>query len=55
VGKVESTLQKASGVLEITLNISPEKAQELKQMIANAGVSAFPLGKKGLAYVSKIR
>ena len=55
VGKVESTLQKASGVLEITLNISPEKAQELKQMIANAGVSAFPLGKKGLAYVSRIR
>lgn len=48
-------LTKASGQLEITLDIDIAKAKELKQMIDNAGVSSFYLGKKGLAYVSDIR
>ena len=48
-------LTKASGQLEITLDIDVAKAKELKQMIDNAGVSSFYLGKKGLAYVSDIR
>lgn len=48
-------LTKASGTLEITLDIDLPKAMELKQMIDNAGVSSFYLGKKGLAYVSDIR
>lgn len=47
-------LTKASGQLEITLNIDLDKAQDLLQKIENAGVSSFYLGKKGLAYVSAI-
>lgn len=54
-GKVKHILTKASGQLEITLDIDVAKAKELKQMIDNAGVSSFYLGKKGLAYVSDIR
>lgn len=48
-------LTKADGQLEITLDITTDKAKELKQMIDNAGVSSFYLGKKGLAYVTDIR
>ncbi len=54
-GEVVSLLTKASGQLEINLDIEQEKAKELKTMIDNAGVSSFYLGKKGLAYVSRIR
>ncbi len=54
-GEITSTLTKASGTLEITLDITKEKAKELAQLIENAGVSAFYLGKKGLAYVSDIK
>lgn len=54
-GKVKHILTKASGQLEIILDIDVAKAKELKQMIDNAGVSSFYLGKKGLAYVSDIR
>ena len=53
-GQVTSMLTKASGVLEITLDIKREKAKELKKMIEDAGVSSFYLGKKGLAYVTNI-
>ncbi len=55
LGEVTSTLTKASGQLYITLNVDREKGMEIKQMIENAGVSSFYLGKKGLAYVSNIR
>ncbi|EKD54496.1 MAG: hypothetical protein ACD_60C00079G0049 [uncultured bacterium] len=54
-GEVVSMLTKASGILEIQLDISTEKATQLKEMIEAAGVSSFYLGKKGLAYVSEIR
>jgi len=54
IGEVKSMLTKASGQLEIKLDIDINKAIELKTMIDNAGVSAFYLGKKGLAYVSHI-
>jgi hypothetical protein len=54
-GEVTSILTKASGQLEITINVDQQKGQEIKDLIDNAGVSAFYLGKKGLAYVSKIR
>jgi len=54
-GKVRRMLTKASGQLEIHLNIPNEKARELKDLIDSAGVSSFYLGKKGLAYVSAIR
>lgn len=54
-GKVTSILTKASGQLEITIDVDQHKGQEIKDLIDNAGVSVFYLGKKGLAYVSKIR
>lgn len=54
-GKINHNLTKANGQLEILLDIDTEQATELKQMIDNAGVSSFYLGKKGLAYVSEIR
>jgi len=54
-GQRISKLKKARGKLLINLDIPKEKAKELKQMIENAGVSSFYLGKKGLAYVTSIR
>ncbi len=54
-GEVSSILTKASGQLEINLNISKDQARDLEEKIENAGVSAFYLGKKGLAYVKDIR
>jgi hypothetical protein len=53
-GKTKHLLTKASGQLNIRLDIALNKAIELKTMIDDAGVSAFYLGKKGLAYVSHI-
>lgn len=47
-------MTKASGALEINIKVARDKAKQIKKMIDNAGVSSFYLGKKGLAYVSKI-
>jgi len=55
VGEVVSTMTKASGQLEINLQIDKTAAKELDKLIKNAGVSAFYLGKKGLAYIEKIK
>ena len=55
VGEVVSRMTKACGQLVIELPLEKDKARELEGMIKNAGVSSFYLGKKGLAYVSKIR
>ena len=52
---MKKLLSKASGKLEISLDIPKAKGREIKELIDNAGVSSFYLGKKGLAYVSKIR
>ncbi len=54
-GEVTSMLTKANGTLEINLDITKEKAEQIKGMIDAAGVSSFYLGKKGLAYVDSIR
>ena len=54
-GEVVSMLTKASGQLEINLDIAIEKARELRGMIECAGVSSFYFGKKGLAFVKDIR
>ena len=54
-GEVVSMLTKASGTLDIHLDIDSEKATQLKNMIEAAGVSSFYLGKKGLAYVDNLR
>ena len=48
-------MTKASGQLEIIIDVEREKGLEIKMLIENAGVSSFYLGKKGLAYVSNIR
>ena len=53
-GQTTSVLTKASGTLEIIIDIPREEAKELKKLIDNAGVSSFYLGKKGLAYVTNI-
>ena len=53
-GQVTSMLTKASGSLEIIIDISRDEAKQLKKLIENAGVSSFYLGKKGLAYVRNI-
>ncbi|REL26548.1 hypothetical protein DXX93_08120 [Thalassotalea euphylliae] len=54
-GKNKQLMTKASGKLEIVLNVSRDKAKEIKSLIENAGVSSFYLGKKGLAYVKDIK
>ena len=53
-GEVVSIMTKASGQLEVKISVEREKAIKIKNMIECAGVSSFYLGKKGLAYVSKI-
>ena len=53
-GKTKNLMTKASGTLEIILDISQDKAKEIRTMIYNAGVSSFYLGKKGLAFVDDI-
>ncbi|SMN02223.1 FIG00921294: hypothetical protein [uncultured Candidatus Thioglobus sp.] len=50
-GKVRNLMTKASGKLDIMLDISEEEAKEIRTMIYDAGVSSFYLGKKGLAFV----
>lgn len=47
-------MTKASGKLDITLDITKDEAQKVRILIRNAGVSSFYLGKKGLAYVEDI-
>lgn len=54
IGEVISLMTKASGILEINIDVNREKAKEIKKLIENAGVSSFYLGKKGLAYVTDI-
>ena len=53
-GEVVSLMTKASGKLEINIDVDRDRAKEIKRLIENAGVSSFYLGKKGLAYVTHI-
>lgn len=53
-GKSKLLMTKASGQLEINIDVDRDKAKEIKSLIENAGVSCFYLGKKGLAYVTDI-
>lgn len=55
LGEVVSLMEKAGGTLSIDIAVDRELAKDLHCKIENAGVSSFYLGKKGLAYVSKIR
>lgn len=50
-GKTKNLMTKASGKLDIIIDISKDEAKEIRKMIYNAGVSSFYLGKKGLAFV----
>ncbi len=54
IGEITYMLTKASGILEIILDIKRDEAKVLKKLIDNAGVPSFYLGKKGLAYVINI-
>jgi hypothetical protein len=54
-GRSKLLLMKASGNLEVYIDIERQKAHEILSLIDCAGVSSFYLGKKGLAYVSGIR
>ena len=54
-GEVKNYLKKARGKLKINIDVSKEEGKKIKEMIENAGINTFYLGKKGLAYVSKIR
>ena len=53
-GEVVSLMTRASGQLEINIDVNRDKAKKIKSLIENAGVSSFYLGKKGLAYVTDI-
>jgi len=53
-GEVTSMLTKAHGKLEINIDVDRTKAKEITNLIENAGVSSFYIGKKGLAYVTQI-
>ncbi|PHR83795.1 MAG: hypothetical protein COA59_10550 [Colwellia sp.] len=55
IGEVTSLMSKAGGTLNININVDRSTAKSLLEVIENAGVSSFYLGKKGLAYVSNIR
>lgn len=55
VGEVTSLMSKAGGTLNINIDVDRSSAKSLLEIIENAGVSSFYLGKKGLAYVSDIR
>lgn len=55
VGKVREMMKKQSGTLTISLQVNDDEAYEIMSIIRNAGVMSFPLGKKGLAYVRKIK
>lgn len=46
-------VQKQSGILDITIDVSRDDAKEIKRHIEDAGVSSFYLGKKGLAHLSQ--
>jgi hypothetical protein len=48
-------LKKVNGQLQIDIDVDPILAKQIQQMIDNAGVSSFYLGKKGIAYVADIR
>lgn len=54
-GRSKRLLTKANGQLQIDIDVDRSLAQKIQQMIDNAGVSSFYLGKKGLAYVTAIR
>ncbi len=56
IGKTKKLLTKANGQLEINIDFAgdEDREDEFLDMIENAGVSSFYLGKKGLAYVSDI-
>ena len=47
-------VQKQSGVLDITIDVNRKRAEQIRNDIEKAGVSSFYLGKKGLAYVTRI-
>ena len=54
-GKEDQKLTKKSGKLIIKIDVDDDRAMEIEMLIKCAGVSAFKVGKKGLAYIKEIR
>ena len=54
-GKSKQLLTKVNGQLHINIDVDRDLAKQIQNMINEAGVSSFYLGKKGLAYVTNIR
>ena len=54
-GKSKQLLTKVNGQLHINIDVDRDLAKQIQNMINEAGVSSFYLGKKGLAYVTDIR
>ena len=48
-------LTKSDGILDIEIDVDNSTSKKIYNCIVNAGVSSFYLGKKGLAYVSRIQ
>lgn len=48
------SLKRKRGSLIIEIKVGPERAEEIINLIENAGVGSFVLGKKGLAYIDSI-
>ena len=54
-GKTKHLMTKVSGQLHIAIDLEKHRSKELAELIESAGVSSFYLGKKGLAYVTRIK
>jgi hypothetical protein len=52
---IDVSLQKEDGVITVEISCAKKDAVILADMIKYAGVSAFTLGKKGLAYVERVK
>lgn len=52
--KLNKKLTKSDGRIEIEIDCDFEQATKLKELISNAGVGSFYVGKKGLGYVDSI-
>lgn len=52
--KINKNLNKKNGILEINIDCNEEEGYKIQELIENAGVSSFYIGKKGLAYITKI-
>lgn len=53
-GKVTKALNVEDGIIRVMIKVSNEVGEKISEMIENAGVHTFPVGKKGLGYLLQI-